>query len=127
MQTSSITLRQRLSGRTLKEWRKAHGLSATQMGRRLNCSRSYVKSIEGGSLAASQKIIQRFNELRAEMGEGAPVVEPPPTLKVTSKYKLPAAFVILSKPRRCPCGVWFIPRTANQKRHAAGCRKPKRA
>lgn len=110
-----IRLQARLSGRTLKEWRKSHGYSATQAGRVLNCTRSYIKSIEGGSLAASQKFIQRFNEQRAGDGEIPPLAEAPEPLKVHCRYKLPASFKILAKPRHCKCGLWFIPRTPNQK------------
>lgn len=118
-----IRLKRFLSGRTLKEFRKAHGYSAHALAVELGVSRSYIKSIEGGSLAASQKLIARFNELRDRIGEGsAPESETPRT--VTSKYHLPQTFEILAKPTRCKvCKKFFVGHTPAQKYCSPTCAK----
>jgi len=120
-----IRLKRFLSGRTLKEWRKAHGYSAHALAVELGISRAYVKSIEGGSLPASQKVIARFDALRERAGENvAPPVESEPLRKVISKYKLPASFEILAKPKRCAhCRAYFIGRTPQQKFCGTRCAK----
>ena len=69
VQPATFTLKRHLGGKTLKAWRKAHNLSAHDLALELGVSRSYIKSIEGGSLEASQKIIQRFDVLRTNRGE----------------------------------------------------------
>ena len=83
-----IKLKKNLSGKTLKTWRIAHGYSAHALAVELGVSRSYIKSIEGGSLAASQKLIARFAELRERIGDTtAPAQEDTPRT-VTSKHQL---------------------------------------
>lgn len=120
-----IVLKRFLSGRTLKTWRKAHGYSAQALAVELGVTRSYIKSIEGGSLAASQKVIERFNALRAKLGEGnaTPAHDDEPR-RVISKYALPASFEILARPVKCKtCKHHFIPRTPAQKYCGARCAK----
>ena len=111
-----IRVKRFLSGRTLKAWRKEHGYSAHALAVELGISRAYVKSIEGGSLPASQKVIARFYALREQMGEGsAPAQEETPR-RVISKYALPQSFEILARPVKCKtCHAFFIPRTPQQK------------
>jgi len=119
-----IKLKKNLSGKTLKTWRIAHGYSAHALAVELGVSRSYIKSIEGGSLAASQKLIARFAELRERIGDTtAPAQEDTPRT-VTSKHQLPQAFVILAKPKRCKtCKTFFVPRTPQQKFCSRTCAK----
>lgn len=139
-----IRVKRFLSGRTLKNWRKAHNYSAHALAVELGISRAYVKSIEGGSLPASQKVIARFDALRAATGEGSAAPVETETARVISKYKLPASFEILAKPKRCAhCRAHFIGRTPQQKfcgercarlgrkaqrtKHAARARKARQA
>lgn len=125
MQPATFTLRRALSGKTLKAWRNAHNLSAHELAIELGVTRQYIKSIEGGSLAASQKLILKFNALRERMGEGkAPDTMPKP-VNIVSRFELPASFEILAKPRRCKgCRKYFIPVTPNQKMHnTEACRR----
>jgi len=120
-----IRVKRFLSGRTLKAWRKEHGYSAHALAVELGISRAYVKSIEGGSLPASQKVIARFHALRETLGEGsAPQPETRETARVISKYKLPASFEILARPVKCKtCHAFFIGRTPAQKYCGARCAK----
>ena len=119
-----IRVKRFLSGRTLKNWRKAHNYSAHALAVELGISRAYVKSIEGGSLPASQKVIARFDALRAATGEGSAAPVETETARVISKYKLPASFEILAKPKRCAhCRAHFIGRTPQQKFCGERCAK----
>lgn len=112
-----IRLKRFLTGKTLKTWRKAHGYSAHALAVALGVSRSYIKSIEGGSLPASQKLIARFDALREKLGEGsAPTPETETARRVVSRHKLPASFEILARPVKCKtCHAYFIGRTPQQK------------
>ena len=127
MQLATFTIRRSLSGKTLKAWRKAHNLSAHALAVELGVSRQYIKSIEGGSLSASQKFTHRFDELREQFGERVVSAEPQ-AVTISTKFNLPASFEILSKPRRCQgCRKYFIPVTPNQKRHNTDtCRRAAR-
>lgn len=123
---TQIVLKRFLSGKTLKAWRKEHGYSAQALAVELGVTRSYIKSIEGGSLAASQKVIERFNALRAKLGAGSatPAQHDDEPRRVISKYALPASFEILARPVKCKtCKHHFIPRTPAQKYCGARCAK----
>ena len=128
MQPATFTLKRSLSGKTRKAWRTTHNLSAHALAIELGVSRQYVKSIEGGSLAASQKFIQKFEALRAQLGEKIAPRNAPKPIRIVTKFDLPASFEILSKPRRCQgCRKYFIPVTPNQKRHNTdACRRAAR-
>ncbi len=120
-----IRVKRFLSGRTLKDWRKAHHYSAHALAVELGVSRAYVKQIEGGSKPASQKLIQRFNALRETLGEGsAPQPETETARRVVSKYKLPQSFEILARPVKCKvCHAYFIGRAPQQKFCGERCAK----
>lgn len=126
-QEAHFVLKRFLSGKTLKKFRNAHNLSARELGLELGVSRAYIKQIEGGSKSASQKLIKRFDALRATMGEGttAPAQEDTPrTVTVVSRFELPAHFEILAKPKRCKtCKKNFVPRTPQQKFCSRPCAK----
>lgn len=128
MTTATFTLQRVLSGKTLKRWRKQHNLTAHALAIELGISRQYVKSIEGGSLEASQKVIQRFDELRARWGEGDAREPSPQTIHVVCRFELPNTIEILAKPQRCKgCKKFFIPITPNQKMHnSEQCRRTAR-
>lgn len=114
----TIILPRRLSGRDLKNWRLAHGYSAKQLGTKLNVSRSYVKSIEGGSLPASQKLIERFETLRQETNGSADLPIPEPPHVIITRHRLPERLEIAAKPRKCrerKCKVWFVPVVPSQR------------
>ena len=117
-QTVTLRVKKHLSGETVKSWRKAHGWSAQKLATDLGgYGRSYIKSIEGGSLPASQKFIERFNELRVMMGERK--AEHPhdkeTTAQVVAAFALPKSFEIKARPVRCAaCRAYFIPRTVQQ-------------
>jgi len=125
MTAATFTLRRSLRGKTLKAWRNAHKLSAAALARELGVSRQYVKSIEGGSLAASQKFIKKFDALRAEWGEGTVKEEAPKLINLVCKFDLPNSFEILAKPRRCKgCHKYFVPIVPTQRMHnTAECRR----
>lgn len=111
-----IRVKRFLSGKTLKAWRKEHGYSAHALGVELGVSRAYIKQIEGGSKPASQKLIERFHALRETLGERSAPQPETETARVVSKYKLPASFEILAKPKRCAtCRAYFVGRTPQQK------------
>lgn len=124
-QTTQIVLPRNLNGKTVKAWRTEKKMSADNLAQRLGCSRSYVKHIEGGSLAASQKFIAKFNALRAELNGHEPEPEPVRPRTVKSAFELPKSFEILARAVRCKgCRKWFIPVTPNQKMHTrAACRR----
>lgn len=128
MQPATFTLRRVLSGKTLKAWRKTHHLTAHQLAMELGVSRSYIKSIEGGSLAASQKLIRKFEELRAQKGECITAQPEAKPVSIIARFELPASFEILAKPRRCKgCLKYFIPITPNQRTHnTAACQRTAR-
>lgn len=88
----------------VKNFRKAQGVSAYELGCKLGCTRSYIKSIEGGSLPVSHSFAVRFSQLErrtyAEQTKGR---------TIQSKHPLPAHVKILARPRRCKiCGEWFV-------------------
>lgn len=121
-----FVLKRFLSGKTLKQWRKEHGYSAQALAVELGVSRAYIKSIEGGSLPASQKLIERFNALREKLGEGgaSPAQDVETPRRVISRYALPQSFEILARPVKCKtCHAFFVGRTPKQKYCGARCAK----
>lgn len=117
-QPATFTFKRTLSGKTLKAWRNAQGYTAQALASELGVSRQYVKSIEGGSLEASQKFIRKFDSLRAQLGDGTAQSREPKAIILRSVYQLPTSLEILAKPRRCPgCCKWFVPVTPNQRMH----------
>lgn len=112
-----------LSGQKVKNWRLAHKWSAEKLAGELAYGRSYIKSIEGGSLPASQKFIERFQELITRTtGRTFPTDTPEVTARV--RFKLPKSFEIQAKPVRCrKCRKWFVPHTTQQIFCSDTCRK----
>lgn len=125
-----------LRGAEVREFRKAHNLSAKTLAALLvknkktgaHFSRTYVKSVEGNSLRASAAFVQAFDELKAHRGEG----ETAPRSIAAIFHHMPAGEVqeieIIARPVRCVCGKWFVPSTPNQRTHSnANCHRLARA
>jgi transcriptional regulator with XRE-family HTH domain len=108
----------------IKQFRKRRGWSARILARELGgYTRSYIKSLEGGSLPVSAKFARAFCELEANSPSSPHTVPPtPPTIR--SKYKLPPGDVLLlARARKCPgCKRNVILPYANQKYCDAACR-----
>lgn len=112
----SVDVEGELTPARVKRFRKRVGLSASKFAQELGgYSRSYVKSIEGGSLPITQRFAGKFfafvaSDKARERGG----------LVLVSKHGLPRRGVleILNAPRRCDgCGKWFVPVMPRQKRH----------
>lgn len=125
-----------LRGAEVREFRKAHNLSAKALAALLvknkktgaHFSRTYVKSVEGNSLRASAAFVQAFDELKAHRGEG----ETGPRSIAAIFHHMPAGEVqeieIIARPVRCVCGKWFIPTMPQQRTHSnANCHRLARA
>jgi transcriptional regulator with XRE-family HTH domain len=124
--TTNLIQQKRLTRQQIKSWRKAKGLSATQLAGELGYSRGYIKSVEGGSLPITPKFASKFLELDARWNGAEPKDGAPRSSVVTSRYKLPAELTIDARPRRCrECRQWFVFAWANQ-RTCAGCKHAKR-
>jgi transcriptional regulator with XRE-family HTH domain len=100
--------RRRLTRKQVKDLRRSQGWSARTMAQEMGnglpgYSRSYIKSIEGGSLPITERFEARFKILRARlMGERARSKD------IVSRYRLPRQLVLLAKPKRCPTCKWFF-------------------
>jgi transcriptional regulator with XRE-family HTH domain len=94
-----------------KQFRKKLNESARVFGQRLGISRSYVKKIEGGSLAPSRRVEEKFRELQSSI-RGVPVIH---ERVILSRFKIPDQVRLLSSPRRCRGHKrWMIFRTPQQ-------------
>lgn len=105
----------------IKQFRNRQQWSARQLGRELGgYTRSYIKSLEGGSLPVSKKFARAFCELENNTPTAAPRALP----TIHSKYKLPPGeILLLARARRCPgCKRNVILPYANQKYCDADCR-----
>jgi hypothetical protein len=109
----------------VKGFRKGLGWSAARLGIELGSgiegaqySRSYVKSIEGGSLPLSRFFCERFALTRARV-----IGEQLQNRNWLIKGRAPKRLVI-GKVRRCDVCEWhFCPSTPNQKRCGPACSK----
>ncbi len=104
----SVPIKRKLTRKQVKDLRLSQGWSATTMAEEMGnglpgYSRSYIKSIEGGSLPITERFEARFRILRARLrGERVRSKE------IVSRYRLPRRLVILPKPKRCPVCRWFF-------------------
>lgn len=116
----------RVTRREVKRLRRAQGWSAARLGVEigeglpgLQYSRSYIKSIEGGSLPVSQKFAARFALLRARLAG-----EQRQHKNILLRGALPKRLVIAGKVKRCAaCGWHFVGASANQKYCGDDCRQ----
>ena len=109
----------------IKAFRKRQLWSARQLAREMGgYTRSYIKSLEGGSLPVSKKFARAFCELEANT-PNTPSASPAPLPTIHSKYKLPSGEVLLlARARKCPgCKRNVIMPYANQKYCDAECRE----
>lgn len=109
----------------VRAFRKQLGWSATELGRELSAgigagySRSYIKSIEGGSLPVSRFFREKFLRL-VERVRGEQVN----SKQILIKGRFPKRLVIAVKPKRCDvCGWHFVGSTPTQKRCGPECAK----
>lgn len=125
-----MTHTKRLTRREVKAFRHSQGWSAARLGVELGngiegaqYSRSYVKSVEGGSLPVSRFFAERFGIVRARViGEQVRSVE----IKKHFR-KFPKRLVIAGALKRCDvCGWHFVASTPNQKRCGLVCARAAR-
>ena len=121
--TTRTARKNRLTPRQVKQFRHAQEWSATELGRELGgYSRSYVKSIEGGSLPTTPRFVKRFDELRRRI-----IGERVRSRDYVSRWTLPKRLIIASKPRKCAvCHWYFTPRVPNQKYCGESCVRARR-
>ncbi|MBM3130564.1 MAG: helix-turn-helix transcriptional regulator [Chloroflexi bacterium] len=88
----------------IRQLRDAQGWSAYELACKLNCTRSYIKSLEGGSLPITHRFAMRFVALERQT-----YAEAARHKQIKSLYPLPRELKILARPRRCRiCREWFI-------------------
>lgn len=88
----------------IRQLRDAQGWSAHELGCKLNCTRSYIKSLEGGSLPITHRFAMRFVALERQT-----YAEAARHKQIQSLHPLPHEITILARPRRCRvCREWFI-------------------
>ncbi len=89
----------------VKQFRAAQDeMSAYDLACALGYTRSYVKSIEGGSLRITRRFAQRFARLERKTYAKAKRER-----RIQSIHPLPMEVKILARPRRCRiCKEWFI-------------------
>ena len=107
----------------IKAFRKRQQWSARELARELGgYTRSYIKSLEGGSLPVSKKFARAFCELEINT-PSTPNASPAPLPVIRSKYKLPTGeILLLARARKCPgCKRNVIMPYANQKYCDAEC------
>ena len=109
----------------VRAFRQQQGWSATELGRELSAgigagySRSYIKSIEGGSLPVSRFFREKFLRL-VERVRGEQVN----AKQILMSGRFPKRLVIAAKPKRCDvCGWSFVGSTPRQKRCGPVCAK----
>ena len=109
----------------VRTFRRQQGWSASKLGRELSAgigtgySRSYMKSIEGGSLPVSRFFREKFLRL-VERVRGEQVN----AKQILMSGRFPRRLVISGKPKRCDiCGWPFIGSTPTQKRCGPECAK----
>jgi hypothetical protein len=108
----------------VKRLRRAQGWSAARLGVELGngiagaqYSRSYIKSIEGGSLPLSRFFVEKFLNLRARV-----IGEQVSAKQILMRGKFPKRLVIAAKPKRCDvCGWAFVASTPTQLRCGPVC------
>lgn len=125
MPATHLVQESRLTRQQVKSWRKAKHLSANKFAEALGYSRSYIKSIEGGSLSLSPNFTAKFLGLQEQWNGSEPKDVTPRSSLVVSRYKLPAEVTLEARPRRCrKCREWFVFAWANQ-RTCVGCKHKK--
>lgn len=88
----------------IRQLRESQGWSAYELGCKLNCTRSYIKSLEGGSLPMTHRFAMRFVALERQT-----YAEAARHKHIKSLYPLPREIKILARPRKCVvCKQWFI-------------------
>lgn len=88
----------------IKKFRDFQALSAFELGVALGYTRSYIKSLEGGSLPIRHKFATKFALLERRAYAAAAQ-----TQQIQSIYPLPRQLKIMVKPHRCPhCREWFL-------------------
>jgi transcriptional regulator with XRE-family HTH domain len=88
----------------IRRLRDAQGWSAHELACKLNCTRSYVKSLEGGSLPVTHRFAMRFVALERQTYAEAALHK-----QIKSLYPLPRELKIMARPRKCRvCKEWFI-------------------
>lgn len=98
MQAGAITPKR------IRALRRAMGWTASELARRLFITRSYVKSLEGGSLPISERIADRIAVLERDVYATLAQEK-----LIESRYPLPKKIKILAKPKKCAvCREWFI-------------------
>ncbi len=120
---------QRVTRGAVRAFRHQQGWSAIELGRELSggigsgYSRSYIKSIEGGSLPVSRFFREKFLRV-VERVRGEQVN----SKQILMRGRFPKRLVISGRPRRCDvCGWPFIGSTPSQKRCGPKCAKLARA
>ena len=115
-----------LTRRFLKTFRLARGWSARRLARELGgYTRSYIKSLEGGSLPISRKFARAFAELEARAVGPDETADPARGPILFAKFKLPPPdILLLAKARKCRgCRRWVILPYAQQRYCDAVCRQ----
>jgi transcriptional regulator with XRE-family HTH domain len=96
--------RQAVTPTRIRLFRDLQGWSAYELACKLNCTRSYIKSLEGGSLPVTHRFAVRFAALERQT-----YAEAARHKHIKSLYPLPHEIKILARPRRCHiCREWFI-------------------
>ena len=116
--SSSVSNSRSLTPRAVKKFRKEQGWSAEDLGHEMGLgidsqsyTRSYIKSIEGGSLPITERFAARFFLLRESVMGGRVHAK-----QITSPFFLPRSFEILARPKKCRvCGKWKVFRVPWQK------------
>ncbi len=88
----------------IRRLRDVQGWSAHELACNLNCTRSYIKSLEGGSLPITHRVAMKFIALERQT-----YAEAARHKQIKSLYPLPRELKILARPRKCRvCKEWFI-------------------
>lgn len=96
--------RQAVTSTRIKQLRDAQGWSAYELGCKLGCTRSYIKSLEGGSLPITHRFALRFVALERQTYAQAARHK-----QICTRHPLPRQITILARPRKCcVCKAWFI-------------------
>ncbi|MBI5651481.1 MAG: helix-turn-helix transcriptional regulator [Chloroflexi bacterium] len=96
--------RKAVTSTRIKQLRDAQGWSAYELGCKLGCTRSYIKSLEGGSLPITHRFAMRFVAL-----ERVTYAQAARHKQIRTIHPLPKQITILARPRKCAiCRAWFI-------------------